>query len=162
MRLWLWENDVKKIGMRAGLACVVASAWMLTACGGGGDPAPAPGPAPTYGAGAVFAGTVGNTTSIRESLIAGSASQADADAAALASCNLGVTGCEIVVRFGPGRCGAIASGSANPTGTRPVTIWGGGAAATPDEARAAAVADCTAKGGASCTVGDRVTCNAAP
>jgi hypothetical protein len=145
------------------LACTVIPALVLAGCGGGGESPPAS--APTYGAGATFSGTVGTTTAIRRSLIAGSASQADADALALASCNGGgVTGCEVVVRFGPSRCGAIASGSANPTGTRPVTVWGGGEGASLEAARAAAIAACTGAGGASCTVpaDGGSACNAAP
>ena len=146
-----------------GLARVAAPVFLLAACGGGGDGAPVQ--VPTYGAGAVFAGTAGGTTAIRRSLIAGSATQADADAVALASCNVGgVTGCEVVVRFGPGRCGALASGSAGPTATRVVTVWGGGEGAGVDAARAAAVAACGTNGGTSCTVptDDGSACNAAP
>ncbi len=151
------------IALASRLASIVVPALVLAACSSGGDDTPVQ--APTYGAGAVFFGSVGGTTAIRRSLIAGSASQADADAVALASCNAGgVTGCEVVVRFGPGRCGAIASGSANPTGTRLVTVWGGGEGPSVDAARAAAIAACTANGGASCTVptDNGSACNAAP
>jgi hypothetical protein len=150
------------IALASRLARIAVPAFVLAACGGGDG---TPVQAPTYGAGAVFAGTVGGTSAIRKSLIAGSASQADADAVALASCNVGgVTGCGVVVRFGPGRCGALASGSANPTGTRVVTIWGGGEGASADAARAAAVSACSANGGTSCMVStdDGSACNAVP
>jgi len=151
--------------LTARVARILAPAFVLAACGGGGDSDSAPALAPTYGAGATFSGTVGTTTATRKSLIAGSASQADADAVALASCNGGgVTGGQVVVRFGPGRCGAIASGSANPTGTRVVTVWGGGEGTGVEAASAAAIAACTAGGGASCTVSTNngSACNGAP
>jgi hypothetical protein len=142
------------------LACIAVPAVLLAACGSGSDPEPPP-PAPTYGAGAVFSGTTGNSTAIRQSLIGGMVSQGDADAAALSSCNVGVTGCLIIVRFGPGRCGAIASGLGNSTGTRLETIWGGGEGANDYVARANAITACTQNGGVGCAVGDSSTCNAA-
>jgi hypothetical protein len=147
--------------LRAMRAAALAIGALVAACGGGGgDPAPVATPA--YGAGAVFVGTVGTTSTVSQALIAGRASPSDADAFALAACNVrGITGCEIAVRFGPGRCGAIAYGSSNPTGTRVVTVWGAGEGASQEAARSAAVAACAARGGTSCAAGggDASACN---
>jgi hypothetical protein len=123
----------------AALAGVLA----LAACGGGGGDPVYPVEPPSYGAAA--ASVVGNVVS--DAFITGMTSAEIARSLALSSCGRLGTACEVIAQWGPGQCGAIATGlSATRT-----FVYGGGVAATFDDARSAAVANCTARGGLTCT-----------
>lgn len=111
-----------------GIAAVAAGA--LAACGGGGDPTPY-GSVAWDGSRPAAAITINYVT------------QEQANAAALERCGGGA--CAVVLEFsGKGSCGALAVGGG--------LVAGVGKGASQAEAEAAAVADCGAKGGGSCSV----------
>jgi hypothetical protein len=125
----------------------------LAACGGGGgdDPLVPPANPATYGAAAVAGPSPAGTLVISEAFVAGLPSQADADASVVQQCGrVAPQGCSVVLRFGPGQCGALASGRS----AQPVPVYGSGVASTAEDAARLAIADCTGKGGTGCTAGN--------
>lgn len=133
------------------LALVVSLGLAGCSGGGGDDPVVPPANSPTYGSAAVAGPSPAGTLYVSEAFVAGWPSQADADASAVQQCaRVAPQGCSVVLRFGPGQCGALASGR----GAQPAPVYGSGVAATAEDAARAAVGDCTAKGGMSCTAGN--------
>lgn len=141
------------------LAFVLALGLAGCSGGGGDDPVVPPANPGTYGAAAVSGPSPQGTLFVSSAFLAGGfTSQADADASAVQQCGRAAPqGCSVVLRFGPAQCGALASGS-SPS-TPGVPVYGSGVAATGAEAARLAVAECTAKGGRSCSVGnDTLSC----
>ncbi|MGM9426716.1 DUF4189 domain-containing protein [Hydrogenophaga sp. MI9] len=114
------------------LGTMVMTAGALTACGGGSDPTP-------YGSVAWDASRPSAAITINY------VTQEQANSAALERCGGGA--CAVVLEFsGKGACGAIAVGSGASL------VAGVGKGASQADAESAAVADCGAKGGGSCSI----------
>lgn len=114
------------------LGTVALAAGALTACGGGSDPTP-------YGSVAWDAARPSAAITINY------VTQEQANAAAVERCGGGA--CAVVLEFaGKGSCGALSIGSGTPL------VAGVGKGASQAEAESAATADCSAKGGGSCSV----------